>query len=514
MMDIVGRRPFSPRVNIAAAPWKCSRIFAGALDLPIFTVGTGLYLRALLEGLADAPERSDPLRARLNAMQARRGARILHALLRRLDPAASARISANDRQKLVRALEVCLLAGKPLTELHRAGRERLAGLCRSEVGLNPPREALYGRIERRVCHARARLAQEVAALIASALPKAKPFEFIGYRELALRRRGQPLPKRPSNRPGHAPLRQTAAHLVSQGAGTHGSQALATRRRRSQRFWSMWKSLELFADGPIGRARRGIIGLGGNVQHNLGGLISSPSRFSYPFIAWRLSSYENDSTNRHPGTSASGRARIEACAACSRHGSDEIARESLEELAELARSAGAVVAGSVLQMREAIDPASVVGRGKLDEIRAEATARKAPLVIFDRNLTPVQQRNLERGADCRVIDRTQLILDIFARHARSREGQLQVELAQLNYFLPRLAGAGPELSRLGGGIGTRGPGEQKLETDRRRIRERVRASAKPSNRCGGSAPCAAAPASSAARHRRAGGLHQRRQIHAV
>src|SRR5437016_2312888 len=153
-------------------------------------------------------------------------------------------------------------------------------------------------------------------------------------------------------------------------------------------------------------------------------------------------------------------------------SDETARESLEELAELARSAGAVVVGSVLQMRDAIDPASVVGRGKLQEIRAEAQARQAPLIIFDRELTPVQQRNLERGVERRVIDRTQLILDIFARHARSREGQLQVELAQLNYLLPRLAGGGPELSRLGGGIGTRGPGEQKLETDRRRIRERV------------------------------------------
>jgi len=156
-----------------------------------------------------------------------------------------------------------------------------------------------------------------------------------------------------------------------------------------------------------------------------------------------------------------------------HSSDEAARESLEELAELARSAGAVVVGSILQMRDAIDPASVVGRGKLEEIRAEVQARQVPLIIFDRELTPVQQRNLERGVDCRVIDRTQLILDIFARHARSREGQLQVELAQLNYLLPRLAGTAPQLSRLGGGIGTRGPGEQKLETDRRRIRERVR-----------------------------------------
>ena len=149
------------------------------------------------------------------------------------------------------------------------------------------------------------------------------------------------------------------------------------------------------------------------------------------------------------------------------------RASLEELAELARSAGAQVAGSVFQMRDKIDPATVIGRGKIEEVKIEARLHKAPLIIFDRNLTPTQLRNLERGTDCRVIDRTQLILDIFARHARSREGQLQVELAQLNYMLPRLAGSGRELSRLGGGIGTRGPGEQKLETDRRRIRDRIR-----------------------------------------
>jgi GTP-binding protein HflX len=148
------------------------------------------------------------------------------------------------------------------------------------------------------------------------------------------------------------------------------------------------------------------------------------------------------------------------------------RASLEELAELARSAGAQVAGSIFQMRDKIDPATVIGRGKIDEVKIEAHLHKAPLIVFDRNLTPTQLRNLEKGTECRVIDRTQLILDIFARHARSREGQLQVELAQLNYTLPRLAGSAKELSRLGGGIGTRGPGEQKLETDRRRIRERV------------------------------------------
>jgi GTPase len=148
------------------------------------------------------------------------------------------------------------------------------------------------------------------------------------------------------------------------------------------------------------------------------------------------------------------------------------RDSLDELQELAESAGADVAGMLVQVREAYDPANLVGRGKLDEIRAEAQLLHVPLVIIDHDLTAVQLRNMEKATGCRVIDRTQLILDIFATHAHSREGQLQVELAQLNYLLPRLTGRGDELSRLGGGIGTRGPGEQKLETDRRRIRERV------------------------------------------
>jgi GTP-binding protein HflX len=167
---------------------------------------------------------------------------------------------------------------------------------------------------------------------------------------------------------------------------------------------------------------------------------------------------------------------------------EQGRESLAELVELARSAGAEITGTLFQLREAADPATLVGRGKLDEIRAEATARKAPLIIFDSELTPVQQRNIEEATERRVIDRTQLILDIFAKHARSREGQLQVELAQLNYMLPRLTGKGTAMSRLGGKsggggsggagggagrIGVRGPGEKKLETDRRRIRDRVR-----------------------------------------
>src|SRR5260370_17804746 len=126
---------------------------------------------------------------------------------------------------------------------------------------------------------------------------------------------------------------------------------------------------------------------------------------------------------------------------------EQGRESLAELVELARSAGAEVAGTMYQVRESADPATLVGRGKLDEIRAEATAHKAPLIIFDGNLSPVQQRNIEEATDRRVIDRTQLILDIFARHARSREVQLKVQRAQLNYLFPRLTGRGPPRSRL-------------------------------------------------------------------
>jgi len=165
------------------------------------------------------------------------------------------------------------------------------------------------------------------------------------------------------------------------------------------------------------------------------------------------------------------ARVQA--ALQANDSTAAGRDSAEELQELAESAGAQIAGRLLQVRDSLDPATLVGRGKLEEIRAAAQSRQVPLVIVDHDLTPVQLRNMEKGTGCRVIDRTQLILDIFATHAHTREGQLQVELAQLNYLLPRLTGRGEELSRLGGGIGTRGPGEQKLETDRRRIRERVR-----------------------------------------
>ena len=153
--------------------------------LPVLTAGTGLYLRALLEGLADAPERSEELRTRLLAAAARRGHGHLHRLLRRLDPRSAARISPNDTQKLVRALEVCVIAGRPLSEVHEAGREPLVGFRPIKIGLHPPRELLHQRIGRRVHEMLGRgWVAEVAALLERGTPvSAKPFEFIGYREL-------------------------------------------------------------------------------------------------------------------------------------------------------------------------------------------------------------------------------------------------------------------------------------------------------------------------------------------
>ncbi len=146
--------------------------------------------------------------------------------------------------------------------------------------------------------------------------------------------------------------------------------------------------------------------------------------------------------------------------------------SRAEFEELARSAGATIAATLVQRRQKPDPSSLVGQGKLDEIVAVVASTNASLVLFDHDLTPSQLRNIESRLPCHVIDRSQLILDIFARHAKTREGQLQVELAQLEYQLPRLAGRGRAMSQLGGGIGTRGPGETQLETDRRKINLRL------------------------------------------
>jgi len=151
-----------------------------------------------------------------------------------------------------------------------------------------------------------------------------------------------------------------------------------------------------------------------------------------------------------------------------------AERSLEELAGLADAAGADVVLRVLQERPKPDPSTYLGAGKIEMLAASAAETDVDVVIFDNELTPAQLRQIEEEVGRKIVDRTQLILDIFARRARTREGKLQVELAQLRYLLPRLVGAGAALSRLGGGIGTRGPGETKLETDRRRIRTRIHA----------------------------------------
>lgn len=146
--------------------------------------------------------------------------------------------------------------------------------------------------------------------------------------------------------------------------------------------------------------------------------------------------------------------------------------SMDELEELAETAGAVTVCRIIQKRPAIESATILGEGKIEELSAAAKDLDAQLIIFDMELSSSQIRNIEDITSVRVIDRTMLILDIFAGRAVTNEGKLQVELAQLKYRLPRLMGIGTSLSRLGGGIGTRGPGETQLETDRRHIRRRI------------------------------------------
>ena len=149
-------------------------------------------------------------------------------------------------------------------------------------------------------------------------------------------------------------------------------------------------------------------------------------------------------------------------------------ESMEELQNLTETAQGVVVGELIQKRQTLDRRTLVGKGKLAELAALVESKDADMVIFNHEITARQARLIEDEVNTKVIDRVQLILDIFAMRAKSKEGQLQVELAQLNYLLPRLVGQGLTLSRLGGGIGTRGPGETKLETDRRHIRDKITA----------------------------------------
>ena len=152
--------------------------------------------------------------------------------------------------------------------------------------------------------------------------------------------------------------------------------------------------------------------------------------------------------------------------------DDDTRESIKELQELAKTAGAITVGTVIQNRESAHPGTYIGKGKIEEVAEQIRETKATGIICDDELSPAQMKNLENYLDCKVMDRTMLILDIFAQHAVTREGKIQVELAQLKYRQTRLVGMHGDLSRLGGGIGTRGPGEKKLEADRRVIRTRI------------------------------------------
>lgn len=197
----------------------------------------------------------------------------------------------------------------------------------------------------------------------------------------------------------------------------------------------------------------------------------PSQMDVDFLAMINSLEEEMARNRHTARRAEVRDQTILVSVATGPLSD--AEESMAELSELATSAGVVVQDKMIQRRRAIDPRTVLGRGKLDELLIRALQLGADMLVFDRELAPAQVRSLSEATDLKVIDRSQLILDIFAQRAQSREGKIQVELAQLKYLLPRLiAGQDSAFSRLAGGIGGRGPGETKLETDRRRVRDRI------------------------------------------
>ncbi len=199
--------------------------------------------------------------------------------------------------------------------------------------------------------------------------------------------------------------------------------------------------------------------------------SIPSQLNVDFLALINSLEEEMARNRRAARRAEVRDRTILVGVTT--GSLFEAEESIAELHELATSAGVVVQDQIIQRRPAIDPRTVLGRGKLEELLVRALQLGADLIVFDRELQPAQVRSLSEATDLKVIDRSQLILDIFAQRAQSREGKIQVELAQLKYLLPRLvAGHEGAFSRLAGGIGGRGPGETKLETDRRRVRDRI------------------------------------------
>ncbi|HBZ71077.1 MAG TPA: GTPase HflX [Deltaproteobacteria bacterium] len=226
-----------------------------------------------------------------------------------------------------------------------------------------------------------------------------------------------------------------------------------------------------ADGLPGRAHvaalRAANEEGATVQHLPP---APPSQLDFDFQAWIRDLEEELARSARTRAVGEGERAILVSVTSGRRPSGEEA--SVEELKELASSAGVVVTDVVTQHRPSVDPKTLIGEGKLQDLVVRAFQQDVDLVIFDQNLTPTQARNLGERMELRVIDRTQLILDIFAQRATSRDGKLQVELAQLKYRLPRLAQQDASLSRLGAGIGGRGPGETKLELDRRRVRDRI------------------------------------------
>ncbi|MGH9769175.1 MAG: GTPase HflX [Blastocatellia bacterium] len=196
----------------------------------------------------------------------------------------------------------------------------------------------------------------------------------------------------------------------------------------------------------------------------------PGRLDIDFIELITSLEEEMARNRGARRASDNRDRAILVGVTT--GTTAEARDSMDELRELAISGGLVVLDEIIQRRPALDPKTLAGRGKLDDIIIRSLQLGADMIVFDRELSPAQVRAINQATDLKILDRSQLILDIFAQRAQTSEGRIQVELAQLKYLLPRLTGSGAEMSRLMGGIGGRGPGETKLEVDRRRVRERI------------------------------------------
>ena len=427
-------QPFSVADYSACAGAALAGIAArGAVALLVG--GTGFYLRSVARGLAvdDLPWDPD-VRAAVEARLATEGLPALVGELRERAPTRAAAVDLRNPRRVVRALEIARIRGDaPLPEPRGYGRPVLW------LGLRVEPPVLRERI-----HARARaqfdagLVEETRALVARFSPTLPSFSGIGYAESLALIEG----------------RLTRDEAIAQDARRNVVFA------RRQATWFRREPDIRWLDATAGEA---LAAARDEIWRYLDEAGGTPRPFGYPGSAMTRDMIDL--------TAPVERAFLVAVDT----GDDPgwTAEESIAELASLADTAGAEVVGAEWQNRRHVDPNFYVGKGKVDELVAAKSETGYTILITDDELSPAQQRALEEAVKTKVIDRSRLILDIFALHAQTHEGRLQVELAQLEYQLPRLTRMWTHLSRTGGGIGTRGPGESQLETDRRLVRERIK-----------------------------------------